>query len=235
MDRQELIDESSEMLDACMEGLEDVPLEEYAPLSMELVRSLFRLYLYTGEERSIGSAKVIASLEWLILLHGMPGHVRSDNGPEFIAKALQKWLAERGAKTLYITPGSPWENPYIESFHDKFRDECLNMHVFEGGRHAQEVVEAWRIEYNGERPHSSLNYMTPAEYAGHWRNSGQPTASLHCANAPSPGSNPETQATTLTRVGMSWFSGNWSFGANRCSLIAPFRRGCLRHDRSIVR
>jgi hypothetical protein len=92
---------------------------------------------------------------------------------------------------VYITLGSPWENPYIESFHDKFRDECLNAHVFEGGRHAQGVVEAWRIAYNEERPHSSLNYMTPAEYAGHWRNSGQPTASLHCANAPVPGPTPK--------------------------------------------
>jgi transposase InsO family protein len=75
-----------------------------------------------------------------------------------VAKAVQDWLAERGAQTIYITPGSPWENPYIESFNDKFRDECLNMHVFRDGRHAQEVVEAWRNEYNHERPHSSLNY-----------------------------------------------------------------------------
>jgi len=114
---------------------------------------------------------------------------------------LQKWLAERGAKTLYITPGSPWKDPYIESFHGKFRDECLNMHVFTDGRHAPEVVEAWRIEYNEERPHSSLNYMTPAEYAAHWRNSGKPTASMRCTNAPGHGANPETKANPLTRVG----------------------------------
>jgi len=70
------------------------------------------------------------------------------------------------AKTLYITRGSPWENPYIESFRDTFRDECLYMHVFTIGRHAREAVEAWRKEYNHERPHSSLNYMTPAEVVG---------------------------------------------------------------------
>ena len=156
---------------------------------------------WPGAFRFVRAAKVIASLEWLFLLHGTPAYIRSDNGPELIAKALQKWLAERGAKTLYITPGSPWENPFIESFHGKFRDECLNMHVFTDGRHAQQVVEAWRIEYNEERPHSSLNYMTPAEYAGHWRNSGQPTASLHCTNAPGSGAKPATEANTLTRVG----------------------------------
>jgi transposase InsO family protein len=134
-------------------------------------------------ERSIGSQRVIDTLEWLFLLHGAPTHLRSDNGPEFIAKALREWLAERGARTLYITPGSPWENPYIESFNGSLRDECLNMHVFTNGRHAQEVAEQWRNEYNEFRPHSSLNYETPAEFAAHWRNSGRPTASFRCANA----------------------------------------------------
>jgi len=110
------------------------------------LRMLCVLDEYTREshhirvDRSIGAAKVIASLEWLFVLHGAPVYIRSDNGPELVAKALQAWLAERGAETIYITPGSPWENPYIESFNDKFRDECLNMHVFTDGRHAQEVV-----------------------------------------------------------------------------------------------
>jgi len=152
-------------------------------------------------DRSIGAAKVIASLEWLFLLHGAPQYLRSDNGPELIAKALQKWLAERGAKTLYITPGSPWENPYIESFNDKFRDECLNMHVFLDGRHAQQVVETWRTHYNEERPHSSLNYLTPEEFAGHWRNSSRPTASFRSANAKSPKLAQKTKAKTLTVAG----------------------------------
>lgn len=149
-------------------------------------------------DRSIGAAKVIASLDWLFLLHGPPEYIRSDNGPELVAKALQDWLHERGAKTIYITPGSPWENPYIESFHDKFRDECLNMHVFTDGRHAQEVIEAWRNEYNDERPHSSLNYMTPSEFAEHCRNSGRPTASLRYGNAEAQGSDQEHEAKTLT-------------------------------------
>ena len=134
-------------------------------------------------ERSISSKRVIDTLEWLFLLHGAPAHVRSDNGPEFIATALREWLSERGAKTMYITPGSPWENPYIESFNGSLRDECLNMDIFANGRHAQDVAEKWRNEYNELRPHSSLNYQTPAEFAAHWRNSSRPTASFRYANA----------------------------------------------------
>lgn len=152
-------------------------------------------------DRSIGARQVIATLEWLFILHGAPAHLRSDNGPEFIAKALRGWLEERGPETLYITPGSPWENPYIESFHGKFRDECLNMHVFADGRHAQDVIELWRNEYNELRPHSSLDYMTPAEFAAHCRNSGRPTASLRSGNAPTPGHVQHITANPLTRVG----------------------------------
>ena len=157
--------------------------------------------LHIRVERSIGAAKVIASLEWLFLIHGAPQYIRSDNGPELVAKAVKDWLAGRGVQTIYITPGSPWENPYIESFNDKFRDECLNMHVFLDGRHAQEVVEACRSEYNHERPHSSLNYMTPAEFAAHCRNSGRPTASLRSGNAEAPGAGQQIVANPLTLSG----------------------------------
>lgn len=169
--------------------------------TLNVVDEYTRECLHIRVDRSIGAAKVIASLEWLFLLHGAPEYIRSDNGPELIAKALQSWLAERGAQTLYITPGSPWENPYIESFNDKFRDECLNLHVFTDGRHAQDVIEAWRHEYNNERPHSSLNYRTPAEFAAQWRNSSRPTASLRCAIADSPGLGQQTEANTLTPAG----------------------------------
>lgn len=166
-----------------------------------IVDEYTRECLHIRVDRSIGAAKVIASLEWLFMLQDRPEFIRCDNGPEFIAKALQTWLEEHHAKTLYITPGSPWENPFIESFNDKFRDECLNMHVFVDGRHAQTVVEAWRREYNEERPHSSLNYMTPAEFAAHCRNSGRPTASLRSDNACTPGPQPEIKANTLIQVG----------------------------------
>jgi len=171
------------------------------------LRSLCVLDEFTREclhirvDSSIGAQKVIASLEWLFLVRGAPEWIRSDNGPEFIAAALRTWLAERGSKTLYITPGSPWQNPYIESFNDKFRDECLNMHVFINGRHAQEVVEAWRTQYNEERPHSSLNYMTPAEFAASFRNSGRPTASLRYGNGAPASESAQTTPSTLTAVG----------------------------------
>jgi transposase InsO family protein len=131
----------------------------------------------------ITSQGVVNTLEWLFLLHGRPEYIRSDNGPEFIAKAVQQWLGGQGAKTLYIHPGSPWENAYIESFNDKLRDECLNMEVFRNGLEARGVIEAWRREYNEHRPHSSLNYMTPTEFAAQCRNSGRPTASLRYGTA----------------------------------------------------
>jgi len=115
--------------------------------------------------RSISSRQVIGVLEWLFLLHGAPGHLRSDNGPEFIAYALKRWLQDRHCNTLYITPGSPWENPFIESFNGTFRSECLNRWVFPDGREAQLVIEQWRQEYNQRRPHSSLGYLPPAAFA----------------------------------------------------------------------
>jgi len=134
-------------------------------------------------DKRITSQDVLNTLEWLFLLHGRPEYIRSDNGPEFISKAVQHWLAEKGSKTLYIHPGSPWENAYIESFNDKLRDECLNMEVFKNGHEAKNVIEAWRSEYNDRRPHSSLSYLTPSEFATQCRNSGRPTASLRYATA----------------------------------------------------
>jgi putative transposase len=116
-------------------------------------------------ERSLPAGRVIEMLEGLMATRGVPGHLRSDNGPEFIANEIQAWLEAREIKTLYIPPGSPWENPYIESFNGKFRDECLNMHVFVDVREAQQVAESWREEYNTQRPHSSLGYLTPEEFA----------------------------------------------------------------------
>ncbi len=92
----------------------------------------------------------------LFILRGVPAHVRSDNGPEFIAQSVQKWIAAVGAKTAYITPGSPWENGYIESFNARLRDELLNGEIFYSLREAQILIESWRRHYNGVRPHASL-------------------------------------------------------------------------------
>jgi transposase InsO family protein len=116
--------------------------------------------------RSIASIQVINLLEWLFLVQGVPEHIRSDNGPEFVAQAVQEWLAQRQCNTIYITPGSPWENPFIESFIGKLREECLDRYLFVNVQEAQEILENWRYEYNHYRPHSSLGYLTPMEFSG---------------------------------------------------------------------
>jgi putative transposase len=115
---------------------------------------------------SIRAVDVITVVEAAMERYGRPTHLRSDNGPEFIAYAIQDWLREKNVKTIYITPGSPWENAYIESFHDKLRDECLNREIFGSLLEARVVIEQWRLEYNMERPHSSLGYQTPEEFGG---------------------------------------------------------------------
>jgi transposase InsO family protein len=114
---------------------------------------------------SIRAVDVITVVEAAFERYGRPRHLRSDNGPEFIAYAIQDWLKEENVKTIYIKPGSPWENGHIESFHDKLRDECLNRELFGSLLEARIILEGWRNEYNHQRPHSSLGYLTPAEYA----------------------------------------------------------------------
>ena len=101
----------------------------------------------------------------LIHTDGKPVLIRSDNGPEFVATALENWLKTFNIGTSYITPGSPWENPYIESFNGKFRDECLNREMFTSLLEAKIIVDDFVLEYNNVRPHSSLNYMTPNAFA----------------------------------------------------------------------
>ncbi|HSR51429.1 MAG TPA: IS3 family transposase [Acidobacteriota bacterium] len=100
---------------------------------------------------------------------GWPEFIRSDNGPEFIAEALEAWLKDRGVTTHHIDPGSPWQNAYGESFNSRLRAECLELEVFETKEEARKVLEAWRRQYNQERPHSSLGYRTPTEAISAWR------------------------------------------------------------------
>jgi putative transposase len=97
-----------------------------------------------------------------MLEHGKPEHIRSDNGPEFVAKSLCQWLEATGTKTLYIEPGSPWENGYCESFNSKLRDEFLNGEIFYSMNELRVLAERWRVHYNTVRPHSSLGYKPPA-------------------------------------------------------------------------
>jgi putative transposase len=113
-------------------------------------------------DRKLNSTAVIDVLSDLFILRGVPAYVRSDNGPEFVAKAVQDWIKAVGAKTAYITPGSPWENGFIESFNARLRDELLDGEIFYSLKEVRVVVESWRRHYNTKRPHGSLGYKPPA-------------------------------------------------------------------------
>jgi putative transposase len=115
--------------------------------------------------RRLTAADVVAVLARLFRERGAPAFLRSDNGPEFIAAAVRGWLAASGVGTLYIEPGSPWENAYSESFNSRLTDELLDREVFASLREAQVLLEEYRREYNAERPHSSLGYVAPAVFA----------------------------------------------------------------------
>ena len=115
--------------------------------------------------RSFPSGDVIDVLIELFALRGVPKHVRSDNGPEFIAQAIRRWLRSANVGTLYIDPGAPWQNAFVESFHGKLRDELLDAELFTCLKEAKLLSTQWRLDYNHRRPHSSLGYRTPAEFA----------------------------------------------------------------------
>jgi putative transposase len=128
-----------------------------------------RVGLWIECARSLTSDDVTRVLGQLIELYGVPAQIKSDNGPEFVAKQVQKWLHERGIGARFIEPGSPWQNGHNESFNGIFRDGCLNRWLFESVREAQEASEAWLVEYNEERPHGSLGGLTPSEYWKQWK------------------------------------------------------------------
>ena len=129
---------------------------------LNIVDEFTREALAIRVARRLNSHDVIDVLSDLFILRGVPGHIRSDNGPEFIAKAVRAWITAVGAQTAYITPGSPWENGYIESFNARLRDEFLNGEIFYSLQEAKVLIEAWRRQYNTIRPHSSLGYRPPA-------------------------------------------------------------------------
>ena len=135
------------------------------------VRLLTVIDEYTREclairaDRHIRSSDVIETLTELMVVRGVPDHIRSDNGPEFTARAIRDWLGNVGARTLYIEPGSPWENGYVESFNGKLRDELLDREIFYTLQEVQILTEKYRQTYNGIRPHSSLGYRPPAPQA----------------------------------------------------------------------
>jgi putative transposase len=127
----------------------------------EFTRECHRIEVATR----LSSRSVMVVMAQLFVMQGVPRFLRSDNGPEFIARALKAALDQSGCDARYIDPGSPWQNGYCESFNGKFRDECLNLEVFHHPDHARAVMELWRRHYNQERPHSSLAYRTPSEFA----------------------------------------------------------------------
>jgi len=129
---------------------------------LTLVDEYTRECLAIDVARRLDSEDVLERLTWLFVTRGVPEHIRSDNGSEFTAKAVRTWLQKVGVQTLYIEPGSPWENGYIESFNGKLRDELLNGEIFYTLTEAKVLIERWRREYNTIRPHSSLGYMPPA-------------------------------------------------------------------------
>ena len=130
--------------------------------TLNVVDEFTRECLAIRVARKLNSTDVIDVLSDLFILRGVPGHIRSDNGPEFIAQAVQDWIKAVGAKTAYIAPGSPWENGYVESFNARFRDELLDGEIFYSLREAQVIIESWRRHYNTVRPHGSIGYRPPA-------------------------------------------------------------------------
>ena len=137
-------------------------------------------------DRSITSEDVIDTLAELFAMRGVPKSIRSDNGPEFTAEAIRRWLGRVDVETLYIEPGSPWENGYAESFHSRLRDEFLKLEVFESLWAAKRLTRQWREDYNHHRPHSSLGYVTPIEFAARCATSApaspQPALQQHSGN-----------------------------------------------------
>jgi transposase InsO family protein len=129
---------------------------------MTLIDEFTRECLAIRVARRINSLGVLETMADVMLVRGIPEHIRSDNGPEMTAKIVRRWLGGVGAKTLYIEPGSPWENGYCESFNGKLRDELLNGEIFCSLKEAKVLIEQWRLHYNTVRPHSSLGYRPPA-------------------------------------------------------------------------
>lgn len=147
--------------------------------------------------RSITSEDVLDTLAELFAMRGVPGAIRSDNGPEFVARAVRDWLGRLQIETRYIAPGSPWENGYAESFHSKLVDEFLSRETFESVTAARIQTAAWRDDYNHHRPHSSLGYVTPAEFAARC------AASIPESPSAAPQASPPLQPHSVTQPELS--------------------------------
>lgn len=150
--------------DFVMDQTEDGRRLKWLPVCDEFTRENVALEV----ERRMDAAEVVRVLEMAVARRGCaPRYIRSDNGPEFIARQVREWIAANGFQTLYIEPGSPWQNAYSESFNSRLRDELLNVESFGSLTEAKVLGKAWREAYNHQRLHSSLDYQTPAEFAQH--------------------------------------------------------------------
>ena len=158
-----------------------------------IVDEFTRKSLVLEAARSFKAADVLDLLSELMLIRGVPGHIRSANGPEFIAKKIQEYLLDAGVKTLYIQPGAPWQNGYAESFNSRLRDELLAGEVFADLAEARALTADWKNAYNHRRPHSSLGYLTPASFAS---SLGPPTVGA----APLPSEPPATTSPPPTLI-----------------------------------
>jgi putative transposase len=132
---------------------------------LTIIDEYTRQWLHFHLSSSIRADDVIMALSEAITKYGVPEYIRSDNGPEFVAYTVQDWLHSQHIQTLYIKPGSPWENGHIESFHDKIRDECLNRELFHSLQEARIIIGDYRLDYNESRPHSALQYLSPNQFA----------------------------------------------------------------------
>ena len=136
--------------------------QKYGGMSPDMVKQLRAVQ---KENAQLKRLDVVEVLRYLFAVRGEPDYIRSDNGPEFVSRAVTKWLEHAGVETLFVSPGSPWENGYVESFHEKLRNELLNRELFLHIDELRYVVDRWRMDYNHYRPHSSLAYMAPAAFA----------------------------------------------------------------------
>jgi putative transposase len=149
----------------CVDFIHDTD-ERDRPLKwLSVVDEFTRECLALEVDRSITATDVVEVLTDLFMIRGVPVHIRSDNGPEFVAEAIKRLAEITGVENLYVAPGSPWENGYAESFHGRLRDELLNAELFADVREAKAMAAAWKNEYNHRRPHSSLGYVPPAVFA----------------------------------------------------------------------
>lgn len=157
----------------------------------------------------IRSNRVIEVLSRLVSERGAPLYLRSDNGPEFVSRALLKWIVDQGITTALIDPGKPWQNGSMESFNGKFRDECLSLEWFRSRTEAKVLIETWRRHFNTVRPHSSLGYLTPAAFAAKVEKQGATNAqatgriaAVHGASAPRPVAQPSRKGQTKAAIGV---------------------------------